>query len=204
MIALFEILIASKNKGKLAEFDALFSPLNIKVNSLLDFPEIQDVEETGSTFEENAKLKAETIAQLTKQIVLSDDSGLCVDALNGAPGVYSARYAGEPSDSTKNNLKLLKDLENEENRQAHFVCCLVVAHPKMPSLVVEGKAFGEILHDLTGDEGFGYDPLFYVASEQKTFAQMSKERKNQISHRANALKVLLEKLPKWLEELKTK
>lgn len=204
MIKLFEILIASQNQGKIAEFKALFAPLNIEVKSLSDFPELEDVEETGTTFEENARLKAETIAKITNTVVLADDSGLCVDALDGAPGIYSARYAGEPTDSTKNNQKLLAEMVDITDRQAHFVCCLVVAHPKMSSLVVEGKAYGEILTTLSGEKGFGYDPLFYVESEGQTFAQISKERKNQISHRANALQQLLTQLPLWLEELNAK
>lgn len=200
------MIIASHNKGKINEFKAMFAPLNIEVQSLLDFPELLEVEETGVTFEENARLKAEQIAETLNCITLSDDSGLVVNALNGEPGVYSARYSGEPKDDNRNNLKLLARLKEVEatDRSAYFVSCIVVAHPKMDSLVVEGRAFGEILPELRGVEGFGYDPLFYVEAEGSTFAEIPLERKNQISHRANATKQLLEALPAWLEELKTK
>ncbi|MBS4462589.1 XTP/dITP diphosphatase [Aerococcaceae bacterium zg-B36] len=202
-ITLSKILIATHNPGKVKEFQTLFTPLGIEVQSLLDFPDLEEIEETGSTFEENARLKAETIAQITKGIVLADDSGLCVDALNGAPGIYSARYAGQPTDNLKNNQKLLAALDGETNRQAHFICCLVLAHPNMESLVVEGRVDGEIATSMQGEKGFGYDPVFYISSEQKTFAQMP-ERKSEIGHRALALKALLEKMPNWIEELNKK
>ncbi|MBD3948680.1 XTP/dITP diphosphatase [Aerococcaceae bacterium zg-1292] len=192
-----KILIATHNPGKVKEFTTLFSPLGIKVESLLDYPELEEVEETGATFEENARLKAETIARMTNSMVLADDSGLCVDALNGAPGIYSARYAGEPTDNLKNNQKLLSALEGVANRQAHFICCLVLAHPDVDSLVVEGRVDGEIATQMHGEQGFGYDPVFYIPSEQKTFAQMP-EKKSEIGHRAMALKALLEKMPDWL------
>lgn len=186
------MIIASHNKGKINEFKAMFAPLKIEVQSLLDFPELSEVEETGVTFEENARLKAEQIAETLNCITLSDDSGLVVNALNGEPGVYSARYSGEPKDDNRNNLKLLARLKEVEatDRSAYFVSCIVVAHPKMDSLVVEGRAFGEILPELRGVEGFGYDPLFYVEAEGSTFAEIPLERKNQISHRANATKQL--------------
>ncbi|QQA38152.1 XTP/dITP diphosphatase [Tuanshanicoccus lijuaniae] len=196
-MTLSKILIATHNPGKVKEFTTLFSPLGIKVESLLDYPELEEVEETGATFEENARLKAETIARMTNSMVLADDSGLCVDALNGAPGIYSARYAGEPTDNLKNNQKLLSALEGVANRQAHFICCLVLAHPDVDSLVVEGRVDGEIATQMHGEQGFGYDPVFYIPSEQKTFAQMP-EKKSEIGHRAMALKALLEKMPDWL------
>ncbi|MDO4432932.1 MAG: XTP/dITP diphosphatase [Aerococcaceae bacterium] len=196
-----KLIIASQNKGKIREFTRLLTPLGIEITSLLDYPELPDVEETGTTFEENARLKAETIANLTGCLVLSDDSGLVVPALGGAPGVYSARYAGEPKDDKANIVKLLHELENQSDRQAYFVSCLVVAHPTQESLVVEGRAYGEIAQQPSGEDGFGYDPVFYVASEDATFAQVSIERKNQISHRANALALLLQKLPEWLKGL---
>ncbi|WP_446449211.1 XTP/dITP diphosphatase [Tuanshanicoccus lijuaniae] len=194
-----KILIATHNPGKVKEFTTLFSPLGIKVESLLDYPELEEIEETGTTFEENARLKAETIARIINGMVLADDSGLCVDALNGAPGIYSARYAGEPTDNLKNNQKLLAALEGEANRQAHFICCLVLAHPDVDSLVVEGRVDGEIATQMHGEQGFGYDPVFYIPSEQKTFAQMP-EKKSEIGHRAMALKALLEKMPDWLNQ----
>lgn len=198
-----KLVIASQNKGKIQEFKQLFAPLGIQVTSLLDYPEIPEVDETGDTFEANARLKAETIAHTLNCLVLSDDSGLVVPALNGEPGVYSARYAGEPKDDQRNIEKLLTQLHDVQapNRMAYFVCCLVVAHPKKASLVIEGRAYGEIAHEVHGAGGFGYDPVFYVPDEGQTFAQLGSERKNQISHRANALKSLMLELPKWLEEI---
>lgn len=200
---MLKVLIASHNKGKVKEFKQMFQALELEVESLLDYPEIEEVEETGSTFEANARLKAETIAQIMNCMVLADDSGLVVPALDGEPGVYSARYSGEPKDDTRNNLKLLERLEEvaTEDRSAYFVSCLVMAYPNHESLIVEGRAYGEILPELKGTDGFGYDPLFYVEQEGYTFAEISLERKNQISHRANATKQLLEELPKWLEGL---
>lgn len=198
-----KVIIASHNQGKIKEFMELFAPLDMEVQSLLDFPELAEVEETGVTFEANARLKAEQIAKELNCIALADDSGLVVPALNGEPGIYSARYSGEPKDDTRNNQKLLARLSEEEStdRSAYFVSCIVVAHPKMDSLVVEGCAHGEILEELRGVEGFGYDPLFYVASENSTFAEIPLSIKNKISHRANATAQLLDLLPTWLEEL---
>ena len=198
-----KVIIASHNQGKIKEFMELFAPLDMEVQSLLDFPELAEVEETGVTFEANARLKAEQIAKELNCIALADDSGLVVPALNGEPGIYSARYSGEPKDDTRNNQKLLARLNEEKatDRSAYFVSCIVVAHPKMDSLVVEGRAHGEILEELRGVEGFGYDPLFYVASENSTFAEISLSIKNTISHRANATAQLLDLLPTWLEEL---
>lgn len=193
-----KIIIATHNKGKVKEFETLFESIGLEVQSLIDYPQLPEVEETGKTFEENAKLKAETIANLLGQMVLADDSGLCVHALDNAPGVYSARYAGEPSNAQNNNLKLLEELEGKADRSAHFVCCLAVAKPGRETLVLEGQAQGIILESLTGDQGFGYDPLFYVPAEGATFAQIGKERKNQISHRAEAFNKLIEVLPTWI------
>lgn len=196
-----KFVIASKNKGKIKEFNALLADFDIKIESLLDYPELADVEETGTTFQENACLKSETIAEVLQAVVIADDSGLCVDALEGAPGIYSARFAGEPSDSKKNNALLLEKLDGCKNRSAHFVCCLTVSHPLMPTLVVQGKVEGEILEQDQGTEGFGYDPLFYYPELEKTFAEMSSDEKNKVSHRAVALHNLMQKLPQWLKEL---
>ncbi|HFI0463514.1 TPA: XTP/dITP diphosphatase [Streptococcus suis] len=195
-----EIIIASHNPGKVKEFRSLFQDLAIEVKSLADYPELTEVEETGTSFEENASLKAETIAKALNTMVIADDSGLCVHALDNAPGVYSARYAGQPSDARKNNLKLLENMQGVEDRSAHFVCVLAVAHPQKEILLIRGQAEGQILDHLTGDQGFGYDPLFYVESEGATFAQISKQRKNEISHRAQAFNQLMKVLPQWLEE----
>lgn len=196
-----KILIASHNAGKVAEFKELLASSQVDVESLLDYPEIAEVEETGKTFEENARLKAETIAQLLMQVVIADDSGLMVDALHGAPGVFSARYSGEPKDDQRNNRKLLKELAGlaPEQRTARFVSCIVAAYPGKESLVVQGQVDGYILDQAQGTAGFGYDPLFYYPEKEKTFAQMPLAEKNKISHRAKAFEKLQTALPQWLE-----
>lgn len=196
-------MIASHNKGKIREFNEMFRNSDIEVKSLLDYPEISEVEETGTTFQENARLKAETIANELKVITLADDSGLVVPALNGAPGVYSARYSGEPKDDKRNNQKLLKEMEqfDDEKRKAYFQSVLVLAYPENESLVVEGKVDGYILKELSGSDGFGYDPLFYYPEKKQSFAEMTLEEKNRISHRANAMNKLKNKIDKWIKGL---
>lgn len=197
-----KIIIATKNPGKAHDFRLLLEPAGYAIETLLDHPEIPDVEETGYTFEENARLKAETICSLLGVPVLADDSGICVDALDGMPGVYSARYAGEPKSDAANNAKLLAMLGELRNppRTAHFHCTLVVAHPQKESLVVEGILDGEIAKYPSGENGFGYDPLFYMPELGKTMAELTDEEKNRISHRALAMKKLREQLPAWLPE----
>lgn len=198
-----ELVIATKNPGKAKEFATIFEPKGYKVKTLLDYPDIPDVEETGTTFEENARLKAETIAEFLQTMVLADDSGLCVDALNGAPGVYSARYAGVPKSDAANNAKLLAELGEYPNksRSAHFHCCLVMAWPHAKSLVVEGRCDGEIARFPSGSEGFGYDPLFVVPEYGKTFAELGMDVKNTISHRAKAVEALTKEWETWVEDL---
>ncbi|WP_028125244.1 XTP/dITP diphosphatase [Eremococcus coleocola] len=200
-----KLVIASHNQHKVVEIKNLLKNFGLEVTSLADYPEIGDIEETGTTFEANARLKAEPMAAHFGTIVLADDSGLVVDALDGAPGVYSARYAGESHDDHANNLKLLDALKDVHgnDRSAHFVSCLVLAYPGVESLVVQGQAPGQILEDYVADpEAFGYDPIFYVPEEGATFAQLPIERKNQISHRAHAFQNLVKVLPAWLEEVK--
>ncbi|MGF3066003.1 XTP/dITP diphosphatase [Facklamia sp. P12945] len=196
-----KLIIASHNPGKIAEFKALFEAFDLQVQSLLDYPEIPEVEETGTTFEENARLKAETIAKEMNCLALSDDSGLCVPALNNEPGVYSARYAGEEKNDERNRLKLLENLKefNGDQRKAYFTTVIVLADPQKDSLVVEGNVEGIITKEPIGEGGFGYDSLFYYPQDQQTFAQISAERKNQISHRGQAVEKLKEKLNDWLE-----
>lgn len=196
-----EILIATRNPGKAREFEQLFHSAGYQIKTLLDYPELPDVEETGMTFEENARLKAETIAKICNCLVLADDSGLEVDALYGQPGVYSARYAGEIKSDAANNAKLLHELTDVplEERTANFHCTLVLAHPEKESLVVSAKWPGIIITIPRGENGFGYDPLFYIPEEQKTAAELSSERKNQISHRARAIRELAKKWTAWLE-----
>ncbi|SDN57656.1 XTP/dITP diphosphatase [Alkalicoccus daliensis] len=184
---LHEIFIASNNKGKIAEFKQFFQKKGIEVKSLQDLPESIDVVEDGETFEANAQKKAEEIGKKFNIAVLADDSGLEVDALNGAPGVYSARYAGEEKDDAANNQKLLKELSEENNRTARFVCALAIYRPGNETKIVRGTIEGEIGKEMHGSHGFGYDPLFYVTSESRFMAELTREEKNMLSHRANAL-----------------
>lgn len=195
------ILVATRNPGKAREFAALLSEKGYQIKTLLDFPEIPDVEETGTTFEANARLKAETIAKQLNCLVLADDSGLIVDALNGQPGVYSARFAGEGKSDGANNAKLLHELTDvpTEKRTGRFHCTLVLAKPNKESLVVSGEIEGRILAIPRGDNGFGYDPLFYVPSKELSMAELSQQEKNDISHRALAIKALGQEWDKWLE-----
>lgn len=195
-----EILIATQNPGKANEFKAIFSQKGYAIKTLLDYPEIEDVEETGTTFEENARLKAETIAQQLGKLVLADDSGLKVDALNGQPGVYSARYAGTDKRDSANNAKLLHELTNvpHEKRTAQFHCTLVLAAPNQDSLVVSGELEGVIGTIPRGENGFGYDPLFYVPTLGMNLAEMPAEEKNKISHRRQAIEQLMLKFDQWI------
>jgi XTP/dITP diphosphohydrolase len=196
-----EVIIATKNPGKAKEFEHIFASRGIAVKTLLDFPEISDVEETGTTFEENATLKAEAVASALNKMVIGDDSGLMVDALEGRPGIYSARYAGEPKNDLNNTKKVLAELEGvpEENRTARFYCALAVAVPGQETFTVSGTCEGRILEAPRGTNGFGYDPVFYVPEKGVAMAELPSEEKNKISHRANALKQLDEELDAILE-----
>lgn len=196
------IVIATGNPGKAKEFSALFNAAGYQVKTLKDYPELPDVAETGKTFEENARLKAETIAQILQQPVLADDSGLVVDALGGMPGIFSARFAGEQKSDAANNAKLLHELTNvpDEKRGAHFHCTLVFAAPKKESLVVEADWAGQIARIPQGENGFGYDPLFFVPAFKQTAAEISATEKNKVSHRGQAVQKLEKVWQKWLEE----
>jgi non-canonical purine NTP pyrophosphatase, rdgB/HAM1 family len=191
-----EILIATKNPGKAGEFAGLFHPFGVRVETLLDHPELPEVEETGATFQENARLKAETISRLLKKPVLADDSGLMIGALGGRPGVFSARYAGENKDDQKNIEKVLAEMAGipAEKRNAEFVCILALAIPGEETRFFKGTCSGIILTEKRGHGGFGYDPIFYVPEKGKTFAEMTGEEKNAISHRGRAM----ENLEQWL------
>ncbi len=186
------IIIATNNSGKAKDFDRLLNPFGYKVKTLADYPELGEVEETGSTFAENASLKAETISKQLNEIVIADDSGLIIDALNGEPGVYSARYAGSEKSDQKNIEKVLFKMEQVpgDKRTARFHCTLAMAIPGEETKLFTGEAEGYITTKPTGDHGFGYDPIFYTEVFQKTFAELTPDEKNQISHRANALKKL--------------
>jgi XTP/dITP diphosphohydrolase len=190
------VIIATKNQGKAKEFEKLFLPKGLTVKTLLDYPELEDVEETGSTFEENAVLKAETIAKVLGVRVIADDSGLEIDALDGRPGVYSARYAGIEKNDEANIDKVLDELQNvpENERTARFCCSLAMAEPGKETLTVFGTCEGRILRERRGSNGFGYDPIFFVETEGKAMAELTSEQKNSISHRANAIRKLDEVL----------
>lgn len=189
-----KLILATKNKHKVQEFCRILEPLGWEVLPQDAVAPDLEVEETGTTFAENAALKAMALYRATGLPAVADDSGLCVDALNGAPGVYSARYAGEAQDSDANNAKLLRELQGipDEQRTARFVCSLCVVFSKEDILTCEGICEGKIAHHLHGQNGFGYDPLFMVGEE--SFAELDGERKDSISHRGNALRLLVELL----------
>lgn len=182
------LVIATRNRHKLEEIQAIFALPSLHLLSSFDFPDVPDVEETGTTFEENAALKARALATATGRWAMGDDSGLEVEALGGAPGVYSARYAGLPAvDYAANNRKLLHALAGSANRRARFRTVLALAAPDGRLFTVEGACEGVIADAPSGAGGFGYDPLFIPDGETLTFAEMPAERKNRISHRARAL-----------------
>lgn len=187
------IVLATRNAGKIREFSALMAGLGIEVKGLGDFPDVEDVEETGTTFEENALLKARAVSQATGLTAVADDSGICVDALGGAPGVYSARYAGGHGDAEANNAKLLLELTNvpDEKRTARFVCVVAAARPDGATLTARGEWEGRITHGYAGKSGFGYDPIFFDPELDMTAAQMTPEQKNARSHRGKALQALM-------------
>jgi len=184
-----KLVLASRNRGKLKELKALLESLPVEVASLEDYPQIAEVAEDGVTFAENAVKKARAVAAATGLFALADDSGLEVDYLNGAPGVFSARFAGEGHDDRANNEKLLRLLAGvpPEKRTARFRCVVAVAAPGGEVYTAEGTCAGVIAAEPRGNRGFGYDPLFFVPQLGKTFAELDPEVKNTISHRARAL-----------------
>ncbi|CDQ18222.1 XTP/dITP diphosphohydrolase [Halobacillus karajensis] len=192
-----ELIVATKNEGKVEEFRSMFSKYNIAVKSLLDIDRSIEIDETGSTFEENATIKAEEMSEYLGLPVVADDSGLEVDALNGKPGVYSARYAGIEKDDDKNTEKLLKNLEkvDDQKRTARFVCAVAVARPGEKTFVERGTCEGTIARDPQGTNGFGYDPVFIPEGSTRTMAEHSSDEKNAISHRYHAI----EKIEEWLK-----
>lgn len=191
-----KLAIATNNAHKLQEIRAILSGQFDELLSLKDLGIDVDVEETGKTLEENALLKARTIQELCHMPTLADDTGLMVDALNGAPGVYSARYAGEEHNDANNRALLLKNLKNEQNRKAHFATVIAIVYPNGDFITSKGRVEGEILQEERGTEGFGYDSLFYSYELKKTFAEATQEEKNSVSHRGRALRAMLEKLQK--------
>ena len=191
-----KILIATHNKHKLTEMARILEPMGYEVVTDTDIGiSLIEVEENGETFLENARIKAESGCKQSGIPCIADDSGLCVDALNGEPGVYSARYSGEHGDDAANNEKLLFNLKDvaDENRTARFVCAICVSFPDGSEITAEGACEGKIGYEYRGNNGFGYDPLFMVGD--KSFAEFSAQEKDACSHRGNALKKLKELLP---------
>lgn len=192
------IVIASKNAGKIAEFQRILSEVGISVITDIDFP---DVDETGSTFEENAILKARAVSSFTNLPALADDSGLAVEALNGAPGIFSARYSGIHGDDAANISRLLEDLNGvlDENRRAKFVAVLALVTPDGKELLVRGELEGKIRNQPTGTNGFGYDPIFEPENSNRTMGELSPSEKDAISHRSKALRDLTPKIRPFLK-----
>ena len=195
-----KFVLASHNKGKLAEMQAILGELGVEVVMPADVGVDIDVEETGTTFAENAGLKAQAIMQASGLPAIADDSGLCVDALNGGPGVYSARYGGGELDDRGRDTLLLQNMRGSMTRAAHFHTSVVCLFPDGTELTAEGECPGTIAYAPMGDGGFGYDPVFFVPGLRKTFAQLTAEEKNAISHRGNALRAFAAELKEYLEK----
>ena len=189
------LVVASGNKNKLREIAEIFTDFEVCSQKQMGFDE--DVEETGTTFAENALIKARAASKALGEMVLADDSGLCVDALNGAPGVFSARYCGHHGSDEENRAVLMKNMQGVENRKAHFTSAIALVYPDGRELVAEGHTYGEILHEETGNGGFGYDCLFFSDDLQKSFSVATAEEKNGVSHRFRALQALLKM---WQEQ----
>ena len=192
-------VLATHNPGKLREMADILSHLNIEVVSPADLGITVDVEETGTTFAENAMLKAKAICKAANLPAIADDSGLCVDALNGGPGVYSARYGGEELDDRGRYLLLLNSMRGQTTRAAHFACAIACAFPNGKTITAEGRCDGSIAFAPMGEGGFGYDPVFFVPALKKTFSQLSAEEKNAISHRGKALEIFRGKLEDYMK-----
>ena len=186
------LVVASGNAHKLREIAQIFEEYEVVSQKQMGF--IEEVEETGSTFIENALIKARAAAKALNESVLADDSGLCVDALGGAPGIYSARYCGRHGSDEENRATLLKNMQGIENRAAHFTSAIAVVSPSGEEWVAEGKTYGRILLEEQGDGGFGYDSLFFSEDLQKSFGEATAEEKNAVSHRFRALQAMLKTL----------
>ena len=189
-----KLIIASNNAHKLTEMKSILAPFFDDVQSMREAGIEHETVEDGETFMENAVKKARELAEISGCCAIADDSGLCVDALGGAPGVYSARYSGVHGDDKANNRKLLKELEGTNDRGAHYTCAIALVWPDGRLLTAEDYLYGEIAHDERGSNGFGYDPLFLLPEQGLRTAEISPEEKNRISHRGKALRQLVEKL----------
>lgn len=195
-----KLVLASDNKNKLREFRTLFENFGVELISKAESGFTEEVEETGETFAENARIKAEAVMRATGLAAIADDSGLCVDALNGAPGVYSARYGGEGLDDKGRYMLLLSSLRGAPTRAAHFACAVACAFPNGDTLTAEGRCDGSIAYAPLGEGGFGYDPVFLLPGTGKTFGQLTQEEKSAVSHRGRALKDFAGKLEAYLKK----
>ena len=193
-------VLATHNPGKLKEMGAILARFGVEVVSPKDRGLTVDVEETGTTFAENARLKAKALCDAAGLPAISGDSGLCVDALNGGPGVYSARYGGEGLDDKGRYMLLLNNMRGQTTRAAHFACAIACAFPNGDTLTAEGHCDGTIAFAPMGEGGFGYDPVFFVPEKAKTFGQLTAEEKSTISHRGRALEGFVEKLETYLKK----
>ena len=194
-----KIFLATKNIGKINEFKKLVENKNMEVLSILDSEDIPEVEENGNTFEENSQKKAVEIAKYLNMVTISDDSGLCVDYLDGAPGIYSARYSGEDATDEKNIDKLLIDMKQAEDRKAKFVSVVSVGKPNGEVYSFRGEATGKILSERKGSNGFGYDPVFLSDDLGKSFGEANSDEKKSVSHRARAFEKLMSEFDKIIK-----
>jgi XTP/dITP diphosphohydrolase len=197
------IVLATSNKNKLKEIQEILKDFPVSIKSLADFGPMPEAIEDGATFEDNAYKKAIHYAKVLGLPCLADDSGLVVDALEGRPGVYSARYSGPGATDWSNCEKLLGEMAGQGNRSAHFVCVLSLATPAGPALTWEGRCDGELISERRGDSGFGYDPIFFYPEFGKTFAELSMEQKSKVSHRGRALAEFaaeFDKVQIWLRQ----
>ena len=191
-----EIVVASTNKGKIREFKEMLEPMGYTVKSLADFPDMPEREENGTTFEENAVIKAQSVTDRYGIEAISDDSGLSIDAFGGEPGIHSARYLGHDTSYDYKNRVILERMEKESNRNCHYTCAIAVTRPNEEPVVFCDIVECEIAKEPKGENGFGYDPIVYYAPLQKTMAEMTKDEKNAISHRGKAIR----RFEAWMDE----
>lgn len=191
-----EIVVASTNKGKIREFKEMLEPMGYTVKSLADFPDMPEIEENGTTFEENAVIKAQSVTDRYGIEAISDDSGLSIDAFGGEPGIHSARYLGHDTSYDYKNRVILERMEKESNRNCHYTCAIAVTGPNEEPVVFCDIVDCEIAKEPKGENGFGYDPIVYYAPLQKTMAEMTKDEKNAISHRGKAIR----RFEAWMDE----
>jgi len=196
------LVLVTRNEGKTREYALLFKGLPLEIRALSEFDGVPEIREEGDSFEEIAIGKARQATRLLNIPAIADDSGLEVEALGGAPGILSARYGGEPSDDARNNRRLREAMRGKDNRRASFVCAIAIAKPSGQTLIYTGRCTGEILHEPRGENGFGYDPLFFYPPFGRSFAQLTAEEKSRVSHRGRAMMRLIddfEALMVWLD-----